>query len=170
MSSLNSFIRFPLAAAMLAAMGSLGAGGCSSDGQAGEAASVVAIESVPEAARATMQAKAGESAISEVTTFEEDGKQMYMARTIQNGRTTGIEVYATGEVCCIETKLEASELPPVVKRSADAETLGYPQREFWRKDSKDVVTYVVTAASRARSKHVEIDAQGTIIKSTFTNN
>lgn len=168
MSSLNTFIRFPLAAAMLAAMGSIS--GCRSDEGIAPAGEVVAIEQVPEAARATMTEKAAGSTIDEVTTFEEDGKRMYLAKTIQNGKTTGIEVYSTGEVCCIETKLEASELPPLVKRAADAETLGYPQREFWKKDSKGAVTYAVMATSRARVKQIEIDANGKIIKSAFENN
>lgn len=176
MSRLNTFIRFPIAAAMLAAMGTL-ATGCRIEQPVHPDGEAVAIDSLPDAARVAIQANAGKEGISQVTAFEEDGSQMYLARTIKDGRAMDIEVFSSGQVCCIQTQVRPEELPPPVKRVADAETLGYPQRVFWKKESRDkaagfgmVVTYVVEAASKSRDKQVEIDPSGKVLRSAFSNN
>jgi hypothetical protein len=176
MSRLNTFIRFPLAAAMLAAMGTL-ATGCRIEQSVHPEGEAVAIETLPDAARASIQANAGKEGVSRVTAFQEEGEQMYLARTIKDGRATDIEVFSSGQVACIQTQVRPEELPAPVKRVADAETLGYPQRVFWKKENRDkaagfgvVVTYVVEAASTSRDKQVEIDPSGKVLRSAFSNN
>jgi hypothetical protein len=176
MVSLEQFVRYPLAAAMLAAMGSP-AGACADEhGPCAPAgAAVVSMEQLPPAAAAGIAGAAPGARVQDVLSFEDAGRAMYLARTVRAGRAMGVQVGATGEVVLVETRLSASELPGPVKRTADAEVGTYALRDYWKRERRDGTggagatseSYVVRASSRARVKSLEIAPDGGVVSSTF---
>jgi hypothetical protein len=180
MSMFDHSIRFPLAAAMLAAMGGVSAG-CSSGPAAREAMGgaesghrTIGVGEVPGPALTAIDAQLSSfqgggrddgASVDEYLRFEENGETMYVGQTVIAGRRTAVEVHADGEVCCVEVEVPLSELPAAVKRVSDAETGSYPARAYWKKLSRGATTYVVNARSSARAKHLEIDELGRVLKS-----
>jgi hypothetical protein len=163
MSLADSFIRFPLAAAMLAAMGtaSVETGRRACTGECG----MVARADVPEPALDAIVREAGGLDFGPVTLVErgEGAAPLYAADMVRDGHVTGVEVDAAGAVQSVTTELEAWELPTVVKRIADAETLGFPARSFSVRTSGSETLYMVDAATERRGKQLEIDPLGRIV-------
>ncbi|MFT3685514.1 MAG: hypothetical protein QM783_11390 [Phycisphaerales bacterium] len=162
MSLADSFIRFPLAAAMLAAMGTASAetGRKACTGECG----MVARADVPEPALDAIVREAGGLDFGPVTLVERaDKTPLYAADMVRDGHVTGVEVDAAGAVQSVTTELEAWELPTVVKRIVDAETLGFPARSFSVRTSGSETIYMVDAATERRGKQLEIDPLGRIV-------
>lgn len=165
MSRANSFIRFPLAAAMLAAMGSATGAGGSTGRSLGDATESGLVEraDVPQPALEAIVREAGGLDFGPVTVSERDGASLYQADMVRDGHVTGVEVDAAGAVKSVTTEIEVWELPLAVKRVADAETLGFPARSFVARTQDDVTVYLVDAATERRGKQLEIDPQGRVL-------
>ena len=161
MSRANSFIRFPLAAAMLAAMGTAtgGAGARTRESEAG----IVVRADVPEPALEAIAREAGGLDFGPVTVTRHDGASFYQADMVRDGHVTGVEVDAAGAVQSLTTELSAWELPLAVKRIVDAETLGFPARSFTLRESRGVRTYTVDAATERRGKRLELSEAGEVL-------
>lgn len=163
MSLADTFIRFPLAAAMLAAMGTASAGtGRVGAGECDECA-VVARADVPMPALDAIVREAGGLDFGPVTLVEREGDQVYVADMVRDGHVTGVAVDAAGAVRSVTTEVEAWELPLPVKRIADAETLGFPARSFAVRTTGAETVYTVDAATQRRGKQLEIDPQGRVL-------
>lgn len=189
MSMFDHSIRFPLAAAMLAAMGGASAAsgvGCGDSpfgavrevcGPSGELQRVLTVDQVPGPVLSSIESQlnrfdgvlpvdAGiQSSADEYLSFEANGETMYVGETVIRGRRTAVEVRASGEVSCVEVEVPQHELPAAVKRMSDAETGSYPTRAYWKKLRNGETTFVVNAKSSARSKHLELDAGGRVLSS-----
>jgi len=166
-------IRFPLAAAMLAAMGGVAGGhptGARASGEGDETQHrCLSVGEVPGPALTSIEAalaahESGASADAYLS-FESSGETVYVGETIIQGRTAAVEVRASGEVRSVELEISERELPGQVKRMVDAETGSYPRRAYWKKLSKGEVSYVVNARSTARAKRLELDQRGRVLKS-----
>lgn len=165
MSLANTFIRFPLAAAMLAAMGtSSGGTGRASAGEC-EAAecAMVARAALPVPALEAIVREAGGLDFGPVTTFQREGAQLFTADMVRDGHVTGVEVDAEGAVHSVTKEIEAWELPVAVKRVVDAETLGFPARSFVLRTAGSETSYVVDAATNRRGKRLEISEGGVLL-------
>jgi len=168
MSLANTFIRFPLAAAMLAAMGTSSGGATRSGGGGQDEAEVcecgmVARDDMPVPALEAIVREAGGLDFGPVTTFEREGAQFFTADMVRDGHVTGVEVDAAGAVKSVSTEIEAWELPVAVKRVVDAETLGFPARSFVVRTTGSETLYLVDAATERRGKQLEIDPQGRVV-------
>jgi len=161
MSRVDGFIKYPLAAALLAAMG-----GASTPGgreRACDGCGVVARAEVPAAAIDAIAREAGGLDFGPVTRMERDGATVYTADMVRDGHVTGVEVDAAGAVRSVTTEIEPWELPTVVKRIADAETLGFPARSFSVRTTARETVYMVDAATERRGKQLEIDPLGRVV-------
>ncbi len=161
-------IRFPLAAAMLAAMGS--ASGAAVRGSSGDANSrdesacgIIARGDLPAPAFNAIVREAGGLDFGPVILVEREGTCVYQADMLRDGHATGVEVGADGTVTSVTTEVEAWELPPAVKRAVDAETLGFPARSFTVVTRGEETLYLVDAATERRGKQLEIDPQGRVL-------
>jgi hypothetical protein len=159
---MNSYIQFPLAAAMLAAS-TLGA--CASRGDRAESEKVeMNLGDAPQAIRATVEREAAGAKVNEVERVLEDGKVMYVAEFKRDGRATELEMYPDGTVCCVETEINWSELPATLQTVALKEIGGRKVKEVERKLSKGVTTYVVEAKDSAGKVSVELSEAGAVVK------
>ena len=149
--------RFPLAAAMLAAMS---AAGCHS-GRAGDRE--LALGEAPAAVQQTVTREAAGAKIEDFKSIVEDGKTLYVAEFIRDGKPTEVEVYADGVICCIETELAPAELPAAVREAAQRGTAGLTITEVERKLSKGVVTFLVEAEGGGREVSMELAGDGRVI-------
>ena len=163
MSRANSFIRFPLAAAMLAAMGTAANGSQGAGKQRENECGMVARADVPERALKAIVREAGGLDFGPVTLSEHDGASFYQADMVRDGHVTGVEVDADGALQSVTTEIEVWELPTAVKRTVDAETLGFPARSFVVRTRGMETIYVVDAATERRGKQLEIDPQGRVV-------
>ncbi len=166
MSLADTFIRFPIAAAMLAAMGTASGGTSRSAGpddcEAFECG-MVARADMPVPAFEAIVREAGGLDFGPVTTFEREGAQLFTADMVRDGHVTGVEVDAAGAVRSVSTEIEVWELPVAVKRVVDAETLGFPARSFMVRTQGEETLYLVDAATERRGKQLEIDPQGRVL-------
>ncbi|MDP1661533.1 MAG: hypothetical protein Q8L55_06415 [Phycisphaerales bacterium] len=162
MSRANTFIRFPLAAAMLAAMGTSTGG--TPDARAGGCdCGMVARADLPAPALDAIVREAGGLDFGPVTLCEREGSTVYSADMVRDGHATGVEVDAAGAVKSVTTEIEAWELPLAVKRVVDAETLGFPARSYLVRTTGDETLYVVDAATPRRGKRLEISEGGIVL-------
>jgi hypothetical protein len=164
MSRLDTFIRFPLAAAMLAAMTTVT--GCHTlPGRDGaDRGQEVALGDLPKPAQDSIRKEAGEAPITSITAKGTiPGAHTYTVDTVKEGRQMNIQVTETGAVAWVQTEVGVEDLPTLVKRTADAETLGYPNRSFAKKVLHGKTTYIACAATAMRGKVIEIDENGRII-------
>jgi hypothetical protein len=164
MSRVNSFIRFPLAAAMLAAMGTAAhSGGVGAGKQRDTGLGLVSRADVPEPALEAITREAGGLDFGPVTLTQREGETVYQADMVRDGHVTGVEVDADGAVQSVTTEIEVWELPPAVKRVVDAETLGFPARSFVVRTRGAETLYLVDAATERRGKQLEIDPLGRVV-------
>jgi hypothetical protein len=164
MSLTNTFIRFPLAAAMLAAMGtSTGGTGRVGAARCGDECGMVARTDLPAPALDAIVREAGGFDFGPVTVVEHDGHRCFTADMVRDGHVTGVEVDSVGTLVGVNTEIEAWELPVAVKRIVDAETLGFPARSFVLRSTPSSRTYLVDAATERRGKRLEISEQGIVL-------
>ncbi|MBY0307533.1 MAG: hypothetical protein K2Q09_02215 [Phycisphaerales bacterium] len=160
----DSFIKYPLAAAMLAAMGGAGSEPGSGGRRACESCcGIVARAEVPAPALDAIVREAGGLDFGPVTIVERDGAPLYAADMVRDGHVTGVEVDSLGAVRGVTTEIEAWELPTAVKRIVDAETLGFPARSFCVTTRGGETVYSVDAATERRGKQLEIDPLGRVV-------
>ena len=143
-TAMKPLFRFPLAAAMLAAMT---AAGCKS-GHEDQTERTLAAADLPPAVSATVKAQIGLAPMGEIKSVVEDGKTMYVAEFLKDGHPTELEMFADGSICCIETEITFGEMPAAVQATATRETKGMKIEHVERKLSKGMTTFVVEAESK----------------------
>jgi hypothetical protein len=165
MSLADTFIRFPLAAAMLTAMGTASAGTGKPGIHECEECGIVSRADVPVPALDAIVREAGGLDFGPVTLVEREGDEapVYVADMVRDGHVIGVAVDAAGSLRSVTTEIEAWELPLPVKRIADAETLGFPARSFAVRTTGAETVYTVDAATQRRGKQLEIDPQGRVL-------
>ncbi len=168
-------LRFPLAAAMLAAMTITGAGltGCQSSSLITEPRAEdergIALADMPPPARQSIEKLASGAQIEECRTMIEEGSRMFVAEFERDGRDVEVEVYADGRVCCVETETKLEELPRDVRASASSHLNGLNVTECVTKESKGTTTYVVEGKKTGQKVSVELDRTGKVITKEVTS-
>lgn len=94
-----------------------------------EEEAVVALDSIPEAARKSIQAIVGANAIGAVTKETEGGAAVYEVEYKVEGVSHEAEVAASGEVVETERTIDAAELPEAVRKAVEAKYPGAKLRE-----------------------------------------
>ncbi len=165
----RSFIRFPIAAAMLAAMTVSGAGlsGCKSSSLITEPSAEdergIALADMPTPARDAIEKLASGARIQECRTMIEKGVRMYSAEFERDGRDVEVEVFADGRVCCVETETTLDELPRDVRAAALSHLGDATVKGCIKKESGGVTSYVVEGKKAGKSISVELDRTGKLI-------
>ncbi len=163
------FIRFPLAAAMLAAMTITGAGlsGCKSSSLITEPSAEdergIALADMPAPARDSIEKLASGTRIEECRTELDKGIRMYSAAFERNGRDVEVEVFADGRVCCVETEATLDELPRDVRAAALSHLGDTNVKQCITKESAGVTTYIIQGKRDRKSVSVELDRTGKLI-------
>ena len=157
---MKPLFRFPLAAAMLAAMT---AAGCKNGEGADHNERAIAMADVPAAVQVTAKQQIGNAPLGEIKTVIEEGQTMYVAEFLKDGHPTELEMFADGTICCIETEITFGELPASVQATATKETKGLKIEHVERKLSKGVTTFVIEAESKDGDVEFEFSDKGALL-------
>jgi hypothetical protein len=169
---LDQLFKFPLSAAIAAAMGGTP---CDAAGDGILASSQQA--SIQQHARGTQGVVqpeiAGELTVNrlpeamEFDSINSEGQQIFTGQSTDGGRTANISMTSGGEIVGIETELALSDLPAPVKRTADIETLGYPSRRAILRQVPGNVSYLIFARATSRAKVLEVSPVGRVLQQRF---
>jgi uncharacterized membrane protein YkoI len=151
-------VAIPLAAALTFS------GGCQSANDATDDSTSIAIAEVPAPVRAVFEREAAGSALTNVTTSIEDGKRLYTAEYTRAGRNVELEVFADGQICCVETTMNPADLPAAVKATLAREAPGLAITKAELKQSKGVTSYEVDVEGPGAEGELEIAADGKLIE------
>ena len=94
------------------------------------------LDQVPAAVRATIEKEAKGAEIKEIEKEDEDGKLVYEAEFVRDGKETEIKVDPAGKLLSTEVELTLAEVPAAVKATILKEAKGAAIKEV-EKETKD---------------------------------
>lgn len=128
-----------------------------------EGGRTVVSADLPQPVKATFDRETAGGKVMKMKQIKEDGKILYVAEMMRDGKETEVEVFADGQICCIETKVKLVDLPAAVRAAVERETAGMKIEKIEEKVSKGKKTYTVEAEIGGKELDLELAEDGSVI-------
>ena len=126
----------------------------------GQDGTVVSLEACPAAVQKTINAKAGQAPIVDITKYNEDGRAEYSATIRQDGRERDLNVGENGDFLGWEEVVALKECPAAVQNTIKARAGFATVVEIIKATDDEGVGYSVTIRRGPRQREFTVAADG----------
>jgi len=132
-------------------------------GWAGKEARVT-LDAVPAAVKATILKEAGGAPIKEIEKETEDGKVVFEAEFVRDGKKTEVKVDAAGKLLSTEVEISLDDVPAAVKATILKAAGGAKITEVEKETANGVTTYEAEFVADGKEVEITVGADGKLLK------
>jgi uncharacterized membrane protein YkoI len=124
----------------------------------------VTLDAVPAAVKATILKAAGGAPIKEIEKETENGKVVFEAEFVRDGKKTEVEVDAAGKLLSTEVEISLDDVPAAVKATILKAAGGAKIAEVEKEIANGVTTYEAEFVADGKEVEITVAADGKLLE------